>query len=446
MSTEPIELASYFEQPEITPEVFARYADAAHASATAREQFEALLGDYRTRAGSDALANLRAALGLLIVGRYGDALETFEHAPAGAMRHYHAAQAALNLAQHDRAVREFQQAGRHGWDAFEIDMQVAAVHVRAGDTAAAEKLVQKHEGGGPDRACWHFVRGLLADQRNDRAAALEAYEKCLTLNPTHTEGLFRCARVYDVCGLDRQALALYRRLTEQPRAYVNALLNAAVIYEDVGRYDDALVCVARVLRASPNHQRARLFYKDIESCREMVITEGHEPLVDPRVRLLKTPLSEFELSVRARNCLKKMNVRTVGELVKLTEAELMTYKNFGETTLSEIKGLLTKKGLQLGVVPEQFDESTLDTEFPERKTPPVPTGQDALLGKPVAEVELSVRARRCLQRLNVQTLGDLVQYSEADLLATRNFGATSLNEVKVRLTELGLQLAPKKAT
>ncbi len=176
------------------------------------------------------------------------------------------------------------------------------------------------------------------------------------------------------------------------------------------------------------------------------MTVGLEPLVVPRARLLETPLSEFELSVRARNCLKKMNVRTVGELVKLTEAELMTYKNFGETTLTEIKGLLTKRGLQLGMAPEPLDEAELDTEFPERKTPPVPTGQEALLAKPVAEIELSVRARRCLQRLNVQTIGDLLQYSEADLLATRNFGSTSLSEVKIRLAELGLQLTPKKAT
>jgi DNA-directed RNA polymerase subunit alpha len=62
----------------------------------------------------------------------------------------------------------------------------------------------------------------------------------------------------------------------------------------------------------------------------------------------------------------------------------------------------------------------------------------------VAELELSVRSRRCLQRLNVVTLGDLLHYSEADLLATRNFGATSLSEIKTRLTEFGLQLAPKK--
>jgi DNA-directed RNA polymerase subunit alpha len=86
-------------------------------------------------------------------------------------------------------------------------------------------------------------------------------------------------------------------------------------------------------------------------------------------------------------------------------------------------------------------------EHPELLPPvvaPPPTGQESILSKSVAELELSVRARRCLQRLNVATLNDLIQYSEADLLATRNFGATSLSEVKARLAEHGLQLAPKR--
>jgi DNA-directed RNA polymerase subunit alpha len=58
-------------------------------------------------------------------------------------------------------------------------------------------------------------------------------------------------------------------------------------------------------------------------------------------------------------------------------------------------------------------------------------------------MELSVRARRCLQRLNIDRLGDLIQRTEAELLATRNFGTTSLNEIKARLTEYGLSLAAK---
>ena len=75
--------------------------------------------------------------------------------------------------------------------------------------------------------------------------------------------------------------------------------------------------------------------------------------------------------------------------------------------------------------------------------PPFRPGQEAVLAKPVSELELSVRSRRCLQRLNINTLGELCQLTEAELLSTRNFGVTSLEEVKTRLTEQGLQLAPK---
>jgi DNA-directed RNA polymerase subunit alpha len=258
--------------------------------------------------------------------------------------------------------------------------------------------------------------------------------------------MFRCARLYDLSGDDEQAIGLYEQLAESPRAYVNALLNLAVIYEDLGDYEEALRCLQRVLKAYPNHTRARLFFKDVESCRDMIVEEAGDLQIRPRDRLLDTPLSDFELSVRARNCLKKMNIRSLGDLVRLTEAELLSYKNFGDTSLSEIKALLSKRGLRLG---QAAVEPEVEVEQPEAPAPApavnVPPGHEAILNKPVSELELSVRARRCLQRLNVISIGDLIQLSDAELLATRNFGVTSLNEVKGRLTELGLQLASKPA-
>jgi DNA-directed RNA polymerase subunit alpha len=444
MTMDAIDLALFFNEPELTVELYERYADAAHASASARERFETLAGEYRASVGRGSGDPLKLALSLLALGRFGEALEFFDRAPASKLRHYYAGQAAVGLAQFDRAVQEYQQAAKHGWDGFECDMRVAAVRVRAGDLAGAEKLLHKHEAAGQDRADWYCGRGLVADYRNERVAALEALERALTLDPHHTEALFRSARLYDLSGDDAGALRLYRRLAAQPRAYVNALLNTAVIYEDAGRFDEAMACVVRVLRAFPHHQRARLFFKDVESCQHMVIVEGNEPRVDARSRLLDTPLSEFEFTVRARNCLKKMNVRTLGELIKLTEPELLAYKNFGEQTLGEIKALLAKKGLRLGLPDEEVELTSDLGELTARKAPAVPAGQAAILAKSVAEIELSVRARRCLQRLNVQTLGDLVQYSEADLLATRNFGVTSLNEIRLRLTDSGLSLAPRK--
>ncbi len=442
MTAEATELSSFFEQSDYTPESYERYADAAYASLAARDQFEALVRDYQQRVEARQGDPLKLALGLLLLGRFEQAWEWFQRASACKERHYYAAQAALALRRFDQALAELRQAGEHGWDPLEIDMRCAIVHLRAGDAGAAEKLIRKHERDGPDRVEWHLARALLAEAADQREQALEALERALVLNPDHTESMFHCARLYDLCGSDEQALALYRRLALQPRAYVNALLNAAVIYEDLGNYDEAINCLRRVLRVYPNHTRARLFLKDVESCRQMVIQEGVEERVDARTRLLDMPLSEFELSVRSQNCLKRMNIRTLGDLIRLTEAELLAYKNFGETSLSEIKALLARKGLRLGQSPEEIDLTAIEEQAAAR--PPVPAGQEAVLSKPVSELELSVRARRCLQRLNVVTLGDLIQYSEADLLATRNFGVTSLNEVKARLAEHGLQLAPKK--
>ena len=133
MTMDEIELASFFNESELTAEFYERYADAAHASAAARDRFEQLVQEHRT---GDAL---KLALGLLILGRFGEALECFDRAPASKFRHYYAAHAALGLAQYERAVREYQQAARQGWDGFTCDMRSAAVHVRAGDLAVHQR-------------------------------------------------------------------------------------------------------------------------------------------------------------------------------------------------------------------------------------------------------------------------------------------------------------------
>ena len=324
-------------------------------------------------------------------------------------------------------------------------MLVAALHARDGQLDEAEKLVRAHKADGSDRAEWYYVRGLLAERNDDREGALELYEQAMTLDPNHAPTMFRAAWLCDLCGDDDRAIELYELLAELPRAHVNALINLAVIYEDCGQFDEAVLCLQRVLTAYPNHTRARLFLKDVESSREMVIDDTIEKQVETRNRMLETPISEFELSVRARNCLKKMNIQTLGDLLKLTEAELLSYKNFGETSLQEINALLTKKGLRLGQRPEEIDATSFMEQEPPQPAPrvDVPPGSEALLSKPVSEMELSVRARRCLQRLNIDRLGYLIQHTEAELLATRNFGVTSLNEIKARLTEYGLSLASK---
>jgi DNA-directed RNA polymerase subunit alpha len=68
------------------------------------------------------------------------------------------------------------------------------------------------------------------------------------------------------------------------------------------------------------------------------------------------------------------------------------------------------------------------------------------LNMSLAELKLSVRAGNCLESENINTVRDLVQRSEDQLLEVRNFGDTTLNEVREKLTELGLRLGMRLPT
>jgi DNA-directed RNA polymerase subunit alpha len=66
--------------------------------------------------------------------------------------------------------------------------------------------------------------------------------------------------------------------------------------------------------------------------------------------------------------------------------------------------------------------------------------EQAVLNKPVADLNLSVRARKCMNRLGINTLGELIQRTADELLESKNFGMTSLTEVRDKLRAYGLSL------
>jgi DNA-directed RNA polymerase subunit alpha len=79
-----------------------------------------------------------------------------------------------------------------------------------------------------------------------------------------------------------------------------------------------------------------------------------------------------------------------------------------------------------------FSPTQMTEEFDEQ--------DEGLLSKPLEDLQLSVRSRKCLQTLSVRTLGDLIRKTEAELLGCKNFGVTSLNEIKKGLGKFGLSL------
>src|SRR5438270_6687330 len=231
----------------------------------------------------------------------------------------------------------------------------------------------------------YFRRGQEAETLGNHEKAVEFFERALNENSDHEAACFRLAVLYDRRAEDAKAIELYERICTSAPVHINALMNLAVLYEDNNHYDEAHRCLEAVLHSNPNHERARLFMKDVESARSMFYDEDMDRRGDRRNAVLEVPLTDFELSVRSRNCLKKMNLRTLGDLLRTTEAELLSYKNFGETSLNEIKALLAQKGLRLG---QAAEESKGGAAGGLRRTSPAVAGNVApeILTKSVADL------------------------------------------------------------
>lgn len=285
-------------------------------------------------------------------------------------------------------------------------------------------------------AAAHYNSAEKFEAAGERDRAIAELRRAVHADPSDLRVLFRLAFLLDLHGEEEEALACYERACERAPAPINALLNLATMYEDRGDWLRAERCLRQILETDPNHPRARLYMKDITASKTMVSEEENERDRFKRSALLDTPVTDFELSVRARTCLKKMNIRTLGDLIRTTEAELLSYKNFGESSLVEIKNMLAAKGLRLGQGREEAHRQARRQMIESLKG----TAAEATLNKAVGELSLSVRARKALQMLNIHTLGDLVTHTEAELLGVKNFGATSLSEVRAKLNEYGLSL------
>jgi DNA-directed RNA polymerase subunit alpha len=287
----------------------------------------------------------------------------------------------------------------------------------------------------PKSADMHYQNGLKAEAENNHIAAIEHYRKATRLD-SNAEYSFKLAYMLDLVGEEDEAISIYERLCTCDQPHINALLNLAIIYEDRCDMVRSERCLRQILDTNPNHSRARLYMKDVQASRDMYYDEEQARDLAKRSAMLDTPVTDFELSVRARNCLKKMQIRTLGDLLKISEAELLSYKNFGENSLLEIKAMLSQRGLRLG---QGLDGplSRVRREIYEELKGQAP---ESVLNKPISVLDLSVRARKALQLLNVQTLGDLATRTEAELMGVKNFGATSLVEIREKLTTFNLTL------
>ncbi len=98
-------------------------------------------------------------------------------------------------------------------------------------------------------------------------------------------------------------------------------------------------------------QHFRLFSDksiELETGTDSEVEQVDEELLHMR-KLLKTPLHDLDLSVRAYNCLKAADVKTLGDLVQLEISDMMKFRNFGKKSLAELEQLVSEKNLTFGM-------------------------------------------------------------------------------------------------
>lgn len=411
-----------------------RLSEHVHSSERNQISFGEQVESNMSRTGQKAC--LEVGIGLFILGRNAEAAEKLAKAKACKEKYMYLAFALRRVREFDRAVENLQKSLGYEADKLSVALEKAATYRYAANFEAAAKELKGCANLENVSAEYHCQLGRLQEAQGLYEEATDNYEAALELSPDHQRALFHLAFRCDMSGDEEAAIDHYRQIAANSPVYVSTLLNLAVLYEDSGQLNKATRCVDTVLAMHPNHPRAILFKKDIESSKTMFYDEEKERKKTRKNQILETPMSDFELSVRSRNCLKKMKIDTLGDLLNISEAELLSYKNFGETSLTEIKTILEPKGLYLGMALEEKELSSGET------IDEIGAGdEDEGLGnKPVDDLQLSVRARKCLQKLNIRTISELTSRTDAELLGCKNFGVTSLNEVRKALVDLGLSL------
>ena len=371
-----------------------------------------------------------------LMGRFERAVKVLEQPGASVQAEFYTAKACFATEQFRKALKHYEAAAAAGFDSDACTLGRAEALRYLNDNAAALAAMDELFGAVEQTAEYLYQRGAtVAALGGNPREVVALYERAVEADPKHCGALFGLALENDRYGNDDMAVRLYERSVAQFPPHVGSLLNLGVLYEDGNRYSKAQGCYRRILAFYPDQPRARLFVKDADASSDMFYDEEAQRKRDRLSQILGVPVTDFELSVRSRNCLQKMGIMTLGDLTNVSEPELLASKNFGETSLVELKEMMAAKGLELG----QFshESETVEPPYePESMTP----DEQALLSRPLADLNLSVRARKCMVRLGVTTIGELARHTGDELLEIKNFGVTSLTEVREKLTVQGLKL------
>lgn len=417
-----------------SPQEIQQLSNYVHSSSINLEEFSRQLEENSSSKSSTV--RTAAGIGFYITGQYTRAVEMLEKGKDCLQKYLYLGFALRKIGEYDRAVESFDKALEHEADKLVAALEKSETYILAKDFDSAQKELDSCSNFENVSTDYHYQLGRFHKAQGEYQKAIEQFKKAVELSEDNQKALFQLGYLSDMMGDEDAAIDYYKQICKNGPAYVSALMNLAVLMEDRNEFEKASQYIDTVLESHPDNQRAILFKKDIESSMTMFYDEEKEKKEHRKNKILETPISDFELSVRSRNCLRKMNIQTLGDLLKITESELLSYKNFGETSLKEIKSILEPRNLYLGMNADEVQSRTQDNDDSQQQS----SEDQEILNKPVDELKLSVRARKCLDKLNIRTIGDITKKTEAELLGCKNFGVTSLNEIKKALSGLGLSL------
>lgn len=396
-------------------------------------KIESLRLEIKKEHDSARAKDLTLILGICewIVGRVKEASVFLKEVKSRKVGAYYLGKCYQELGDYNQALECFERAIKTDTEEFDISMDIAETKRMAGDIEDAMGIIKRFSQSHGNSAELHYQWGYCLDELGEYQEAFKHYEQALQIDPNCAKALFRTAFNYDMDGEDEKAIEYYERCINLSPNHKNAFINLGILYEDRGDYDDAVYCFESVLDVEPANARASLFLKDAKASVAMYYDEEISKKQGKESEVLNIPISDFELSVRSKNCLEKMNIRTLKDLTRIREADLLSFKNFGETSLNEIKAILAQKGLRLG----QALEGDAESELFSRKT--VKERDDTI--EDISELKLSIRCRNTLSKAGIERVEDLTKMTEMEL-SQKGVNENYLDEIKENLSRFGLSL------
>ncbi len=398
------------------------------------KKLKALRSSIKNANDAEAKENtLILGICLWIAGEQEEAIEILTELKSCKIAYYFLGKCHQELKDYEKAIDYFERSKQADTKEFEILIDIAETQRMSGDFQGALKSIEKLSKAYDGEANLHYQWAHCLDDLGEYEDALTHYNRALEINPVHPGALFHLAYDFDLSGEDEKALEYYEKCIEEVPVYTNAMINLGIIYEDNDDYEKAISCYEAVLQSYPNHETAKLYLKDARAGINMLYDDDKVKKEDTEIEVLNIPISDFELSVRSKNCLERMNIKTLADLTQVSELELLSYKNFGETSLTEITNILNQKGLRLGQAVDEMkhNEIFIDDDTDESKN---------ILSKPISEMDLSKHCRKAVEKMGIESIGELASKTETELLEQKGFKQADIDEIKDQFDKLGLEL------